>query len=312
MPEETIRSPQDRSGGFDWSLLAFFAIAYLIAWTLVPVLDAIAAASGLTRNVLVAAIENGHWAEVAGQLTVPAWLVFTLTRIQDFAFTIAGILVALVFHGRAGLRNLGEKLRPSRASLRWYLLALALPAALYAGAAAITIANNRAIGDTLDLSAQTLLAMLISPSAGILFYLFLRAGLGEEPGLRGFALSRSQKRHGPLLVSLVIGVLWAGWHAPALVGQGMVTVIFFSFYTITLSFLFTWLFNHSNQSVWVVALLHATINAGDAAFEVILPGLEGTDWQIPALLGFVVVSIGAAVAMWRKQRQGRVGAKPIP
>ena len=98
MPEETLRSPQDRSRGFDWSLLAFFTTAYLIAWTLVPVLDAIAEASGLTRDVLAASVENGRWAEVAGQLAVPAWLVFILTRIQDFAFTIA--LSPLAFYSR--------------------------------------------------------------------------------------------------------------------------------------------------------------------------------------------------------------------
>jgi membrane protease YdiL (CAAX protease family) len=121
--------------------------------------------------------------------------------------------------------------------------------------------------------------------------------------LRGYALSRSQSRRGLLLASLIIGVLWAGWHIPILIGQDVVTIVFFSVYTIALSFLFTWLFNHANEAVWVVALLHATINASDAAFEVILPGLEGVEWQLPALLAFIVVSIGSAVAIWRGQRR---------
>jgi hypothetical protein len=57
-----------------------------------------------------------------------------------------------------------------------------------------------------------------------------------------------------------------------------------------------------------VALLHATINAGDAAFEVLLPGLEGSDWQLPALLLLIVISVGAAVALGREGRQRRAGA----
>lgn len=108
MTQNTFQKPAEQSKGFDWSLLAFFALAYLIAWSLVPVLDNIAETSGLTPSALLDAVENGRWVEVASQLTVPTWLVFLLTRIQDFAFTIAGIIVALAFEGRAGLRRIAN------------------------------------------------------------------------------------------------------------------------------------------------------------------------------------------------------------
>ena len=41
--------------------------------------------------------------------------------------------------------------------------------------------------------------------------------MGEELGLRGFALPRLQERMPPFQASLVIGALWGAWHLPVLI-----------------------------------------------------------------------------------------------
>jgi membrane protease YdiL (CAAX protease family) len=38
--------------------------------------------------------------------------------------------------------------------------------------------------------------------------------LGEEPGWRGYALPRLEQALGPVRASLVLGLLWTGWHLP--------------------------------------------------------------------------------------------------
>ena len=38
--------------------------------------------------------------------------------------------------------------------------------------------------------------------------------LFEEPGWRGFALPRMEARFGPLRGSVLLALLWAGWHLP--------------------------------------------------------------------------------------------------
>src|SRR5262245_25144537 len=51
------------------------------------------------------------------------------------------------------------------------------------------------------------------PAVVLLVLLF--NGFGKEIGWRGFALERLQRRFGPLTGTLILALLWAGWHTPA-------------------------------------------------------------------------------------------------
>jgi membrane protease YdiL (CAAX protease family) len=44
--------------------------------------------------------------------------------------------------------------------------------------------------------------------------------LGEEPGWRGYALPRLETALGPVRASLVLGLLWIGWHLPLFLYPG--------------------------------------------------------------------------------------------
>lgn len=64
--------------------------------------------------------------------------------------------------------------------------------------------------------------------------------MGEELGLRGFALPHLQKRRSPFRASLIIGIFWALWHLPVLVGRDALSIIAFILPAIVLSFYATW------------------------------------------------------------------------
>src|SRR5207248_87259 len=94
-------------------------------------------------------------------------------------------------------------------------------------------------------------------------------GLGEEPGWRGFALPRLQLLYGPLVGSLVLGTLHAIWHLPAYLIPGAISDNGFdlgvfvgnSLAIISLTFLWTWLFNSARGSILFAMFVHAASNA---------------------------------------------------
>ena len=281
----------------DWPLAAFWVLAYAIAWGTLAILGVIARQSGV--DGALALLQMGEAYDFAGvSLSVPGWLVYLLTRLADFAFSIAGVVMIVLTAGRSGLRELWQRLTRWRISPKWYIAGL-LPLLLYILAAVVA-----GVGEMAPLSAVTLRTLLFSAEAGLLVSLFLRGAFGEEFGLRGFALPRLQERMSPFRASLVIGLFWGLWHLPVLVGRDAVSIVAFVLLSFGLSFLFTWLFNGSGGSLIPVLLFHATQN-WEEGFETLFPALVGTDWELISTLGLLVIGIGAAALVWRHHRRDR-------
>jgi len=203
--------------------------------------------------------------------------------------------VIAVTAGRAGLRELWERLTRWRISWVWYAAGL-LPLFLYGLAMIIAGAAG-----TAAFSANTLYTALFSASAGLFVSLFLRGAFGEELGLRGFALPHLQKRMTPFRASLIIGFFWGAWHLPVLLGRDPISIVAFILLSFGLSFIFTWLFNGSGESLIPGLLFHATQN-WEEGFETFFPGLVGTDWELVSTLGLLIVGIIAGVVVWQQSR----------
>lgn len=153
--------------------------------------------------------------------------------------------------------------------LRWYLFALiGLPAILVLGA--IVVPGNLASFKSMN-PASVLTAYL----PYFIYPVLLVGGpLGEEPGWRGFALPRLQRRYGPFIGTLILGPVWAFWHLPVWLTvwraggmQNTYNVVLFVLFISLWTFVFTWVFNNTRGSVFMAILLHAS---GDAFPNAIL------------------------------------------
>jgi membrane protease YdiL (CAAX protease family) len=285
------------SKGIDRPIVLFFVLAFAIAWGAFGVVALIALQSGLETLALM---EMGETLQFEGTaVVVPEWSVYLLTRIADFSFSIAGVIMIGATAGTAGLLQLWRRLTHWRISWKWYLAGL-LPLIFYGAATALA-----GVGDSADFSGGAILTALFSIQSGFFVSLFLRGALGEELGLRGFALPRLQERMTPFKASAVIGFFWAVWHLPVLLGRDVLSAVFFLLLAFGLGFVFTWLFNGSKGSLIPVLLFHATQNWEDG-FETIFPGLLGTDWELISTLALLALGVVAAVAVWRNGRGERV------
>jgi len=197
---------------------------------------------------------------------------------------VASLILTAVINGRAGLKALLARVVHWRVNLRWYGVAMLLPVAL----------GLSAFGLNLLLGAPIPAAAQLPPWGTILQVLLVQLFLiqvGEELGWRGFALPRLLEGRSALAASLILGLLWLGWHLPAY-ATGTISAIFIPLPLIA-AFLYTWLYQHTNGSVVIAILFHSLFNTVAVIFYPLFTGvyLEQMLWL------FLVVNLLVAVAV---------------
>jgi len=203
-----------------------------------------------------------------------------------------------------------------RVAARWYLFAIGVPIAL---AVAVT-AEFALAGNELD---WALLDTRLAAFLPTLLIVALLQGGNEEPGWRGFALSRMQERFTPVLATLLLGGAWALWHLPLLfatdeashgLGTGGVLVLvgLTLFSIVGYAFAYTYLLNRTG-SVLLCILLHAGFNTAMSS-----AALRSEDalqrWDYIFTLGLGTLTIWAGVALLITLTGGSLGhvAAPSP
>ena len=196
---------------------------------------------------------------------------------------IAALIVTGIADGRSGMRTLLGRMVRARIGFSSYAIIFGLPILLCAAAMAIMAGFGQPIALPTAAAAREL------PERFIFILLFI--GLGEEPGWRGFALPRLQRKHSPLVASLILAPIWALWHLPLMGNEFPVAII--PAFLISLlggTLIQTWLFNRSKGSVFGQMLFHATVNTVGAGL--VFPLMKGAGfvsfWYVYATLWLVV------------------------
>lgn len=187
-------------------LTLFFILSFSIPWLALWALDVIAKQAGLANWHVLSNMAETTFSlgTIAEQLIVPPIVVYIISRVADFAPSIAGLITAFVIGGRIGVNELIARLFRWRVDWRWYAVALLLPAAMMLVAIGLfSLVSDVAIAANwqgLTSLGQILFWVLIAKG-------LLGGGLGEELGWRGFALPRLQARFHPLAASAILGLV---------------------------------------------------------------------------------------------------------
>jgi len=120
--------------------------------------------------------------------------------------------------------------------------------------------------------------------------------LGEEPGWRGYALPRLEERFGPLRASLMMGVLWAGWHLPLFLIPGWSSSPIWTYVVIVtgLSVILTFSVNLAGLSVIAAVAGHAAFNTVSRWLTGLLAGVEPRV-QVSMVTLLALVGLGTAL-----------------
>jgi membrane protease YdiL (CAAX protease family) len=147
-----------------------------------------------------------------------------------------------------------------RIELRWWLVAVGSPIALFG----IGIAVSRlTTGDWPDFTRIGEVSFLGNIGFLVLPLWVLTFGFGEEVGWRGFALQHLQPRLGALRATLLIAAVWVTWHIPSFfylptyLELGLGALPGFAIGLTLGAVLLTWLYNGSGASIAAVAMWHA-------------------------------------------------------
>jgi membrane protease YdiL (CAAX protease family) len=214
---------------------------------------------------------------------------------------LSSILVTGITDGKAGVRQLLRRFLIWRVSWYWYVFALlGIPCLLTLGAIV-----QPSVLSTFKTN-LTPVALIVGYLPGLVLSGLL-SGDAEEIGWRGFALPRLQKLHGPLLGTVILGLLWGVWHLPLFLtsfwifGKDVQSVAEFMIGITAGSIVITWVFNHTKMSLLIATLLHG---AQDAFSVSLLFARPHADSPLTTMIGFGVLAI-VLIAVTR----GRLGYK---
>ena len=193
-----------------------------------------------------------------------------------YAPGISGIFLVWRHYGLKGVGSFFRRLTLWRAPIQWWLfLLLGIPVIIYAAAAIKgTIGNPFPFSPWIMVFPALIQSLLLGP-------------MGEEFGWRGLALPLLQRRFAPFWASLILGVVWALWHAPAFVMSGTPQSAWsfgpFFLGLIAITVIMTPLFNASRGSLLIAILYHLNI------MNPIFPDAQPWDSYLLAIAAVVIV-----------------------
>jgi len=207
--------------------------------------------------------------------------------------TLSAVIVIGITEGKAGLGAFFRRYFQWRAGIVWWLIVL------FGILIALNIVAALILGPSILAEFFKNLGLILPTYLITLIVGVILGPLWEEPGWRGFALPQLQKQYGPVIGSIILGVIWTLWHAPGYLGGWMASTIpALLVYSVGFSILATWIYNNSNASILLMILFHSASNVAISVGARVLPtdlsptmhAFVFSGW-IPALMGVLFATL---------------------
>jgi membrane protease YdiL (CAAX protease family) len=223
------------------SIVLFVVIAYAISWAI-----------WLTGILSIDGLSGLEDARFGGFLLA-----------GSFGPTIAALVVAGLTGGRGAVLSLLKRVVLVRVNWRVYVVTFFLMPVI-----GLVLYLVMGISGRIPLwkIATTMIALVPVNAIGV--GVILGVGpLGEEMGWRGFLQSRLQGRTGSISAAIIVGLVWAFWHAPVFrfadFRNGLdwpQFIVLYPISTILVAFTMGRLWRWSNGSLFVAMCFHGVLN----------------------------------------------------
>lgn len=318
-------------------LKSYFILTFLITWTIFtipfffpindPATCILFMAIGGTGPAFAAIILSGvlkpgkvetnagkQWAVflIAALITAALIIVYLQINLASISLpllilviinaVIAAFIISGGLSGREGIQELLGRLYVWKVGWKCYVMALVLiPAIMFVSMIVCSVNSGISLSEIAPrLSFGAASSVIITVG----YVTLVRGPLREEIGWRGFALPRLQYLYSPLVGTLLLGIIWTIWHLPlhlnGIYEGGMDGFIERFYFNIGITFIITWIYNHSRGSLLMTTFLHTSLNS--TATVLFVPSLIAGPFNLvfEILVNSAAIVVIIADKMWRK------------
>ena len=216
---------------------------------------------------------------------------------------VSAIIITHLFESKKNQKDFWSRtLNIKRIPWRWMVPALFLHPAIILTAGFIETSFGGELQFKFSILSNPISLLTLALSV------FILGPLPEEMGWRGIGYDRLLMTMRPLSASIILGIFWAAWHTPLFfientfhyeLGLGSFRFWVFLLSNIPLTVIITWIYNHTDRSILMAAVVHFSGNMVGA----ILPKSDRLALLelIGLILAAVVISIVAGTELSSKK-----------
>jgi membrane protease YdiL (CAAX protease family) len=227
------------------SLLSFFLLTYIISW-----------------GIWVPIVLYYYLSPFPISLENTPIRIIMLAFLGLFGPTFAALIMSWLQDGSRGVKRLLSRWKTVHVGIRWYLF---IPIINTVTTLAAIQFNITFLGRTPQINWGLWYLFFTD----FLRWMIIGGPIAEETGWRGYALPRLMTSRNALNASLILGGIWGCWHLPLLFIPGAAVpvpfepsiLLIYVLNGVSLSVIFTWLYNNTGGSVFVSYLFHAGVNS---------------------------------------------------